>query len=174
QQSKGEPSRQGRPRRISRRRLLQATGGAVAIGAGAAALYGGLALIAPPARRVVGPPRGGYPPGQYQIADYGVRVRPDPESAVDVALPPVWNLVITAKLTRRPGPREQQRLEAALRAVEAAYPYEPAGVFALVAYGLPYFRTHIHPAVFEAHLPHMTRAVDTSEAPVLLDAIRSP
>src|SRR5262249_4767163 len=53
-------------------------------------------------------------------------------------------------------------------------PYEPAGVFTLVAYGLPYFRTHIHPSVFEAHLPHMTREVDAGEAPVLLDAIRFP
>src|SRR5262245_49129969 len=44
--------------RITRRRLLQATGGALAVGAGAAALYGGLSLIAPPARRAVGPPKG--------------------------------------------------------------------------------------------------------------------
>src|SRR5690348_10733271 len=83
----------GETTRITRRRLLQATaGGALAVGAGAAALYyGRLALIAPPTRRAVGPPPGGYPRAQYQIADYGVRVRPAPDSAVDVVIPPVWN-----------------------------------------------------------------------------------
>jgi hypothetical protein len=178
QQGEEQPPRQGNLTRISRRRLIQATGGALALGAGAAALYGGLALIAPPARQVVRPPRGGYPRGQYQIAEYGVQVRPDPESAVDVVIPPVWNLVITATLTRAPGLREQQRLEAALRAVEGAYPYSPAGVFALVAYGLPYFRAYIHPDLFAAHLPRMAIAdaapvtVDASAAPALLDAVR--
>lgn len=171
QPSDRQSLRQGGLTRISRRRLLQATGGALAAGAGAAALYKGLALIAPPARRVVGPPRGGYPGGQYQIADYGVRVRPDPASAVDVIIPPVWNLVITATLTQAPGRREQQRLEAALQAVESAYPYAPTGVFALVAYGLPYFHTYVHQNLFATHLPRMA---DDGVTPVLLDAIRFP
>jgi hypothetical protein len=157
--------------RISRRRLLQAAGGAIAVGAGAAALYGALSLTAAPARPPVKPPPGGYPPGQYQISDFGVRVRPDPASAVEVVIPPMWNLVITATLTRAPELRDQQRLEAALRAVEAAYPYSPAGVFALVAYGLPYFRRFVSPAVFAAHLPRMA---DDGETPVLIDAIRFP
>jgi hypothetical protein len=159
---------------LSRRRLLQVAGGGVAVAAGAAALYGGLALIAPPARRVVVPPPGGYPLGQYQIADYGTRVQPDPDSGVLVNIPPVWNLVITATLTRQPGLRDQQRLEAALRAVETAYPYSPAGVFALVAYGLPYFRSYIRSGVFAAHLPHMSAAAGGDPDPVLLDAIRFP
>ncbi len=157
--------------RISRRRLLQATGGVALAGAGAAALYGGLSLLAPPTRHAVKPPPGGYPVGQYQIADYGVRVLPDPASAVPVVIPPVWNLVITTTLRRSPGTREQQRLEAALRAVEAAYPYSPAGVFALVAYGLPYFRRYVAASVFAAHLPRMA---DDGTTPVLLDAIRFP
>ncbi|HEX6798744.1 MAG TPA: hypothetical protein VF116_13635 [Ktedonobacterales bacterium] len=157
--------------RISRRRLLQVTGGAIAVGAGAAALYRGLSLIAPPTRQPIKPPPGGYPLGQYQIANYGVRVRPDPESAVQVVIPPVWNLVITATLVRSPGVREQQRLEAALRAVETAYPYSPAGVFALVAYGLPYFRRFVAPSVLAAHLPRMAGDGTT---PVLIDAIRFP
>jgi hypothetical protein len=89
----------------------------------------------------------------------------------------MWNLVITATLTRTPGIREQERLEAALRAVEAAYSYSPAGVFTLVAYGLPYFRAYVRPQVFEAHLPHMATTPDTGDTkgtPVLLDAIRFP
>jgi hypothetical protein len=166
--------------RLSRRRLLQVTGGGVAAAAGVAgvaALYKGLASVTSPSRRAAGPPPGGYPVGQFQIADYGVHVRPDPESAVLVVVPPVWNLVITATLTRVPSLPDQQRLEAALRMVEGAYAYAPSGVFALVAYGLPYFQTYVRPAVVNAHLPRMADTLDTSGiagSPVLLDAIRFP
>jgi hypothetical protein len=132
-------------------------------------LYRELAQVAPPARVV--PPPDGYPVGQYQVADYGVLVRTDPESGVPVDIPPVWNLVITATLRRPPSVVGQRRLEAALQAVEAAYPYAPAGIFALVAYGLPYFRRYVPPAIFEAHLPRLVGAKDT---PVLLDAVRFP
>ena len=154
---------------MTRRRVLQATGGALALAAGVTALYRGIEALTLAPRRSVASPSGGYPDGQYQIADYGVRVRPDATSSVDVVIPPVWNLVITATLTRVPGIREQQRLEASLRAVEAAYSYAPTGVFALVAYGLPYFRAHVHPDIFAAHLPRMA---DAGAAPVLLDAVR--
>ena len=153
------------PATITRRRLLVVVGGGVAA---VSALYAGLALLERPVRSVVGSPPGGYPEGQYQIAAYGVRVRADKQSGVDVIVPPVWNLVITAQLTRAPGRREQQRLEGALHAVESAYSYSPAGVFALVAYGLPYFRSYVRGDVYDAHLPHMA----DSGAPVLLDAIR--
>lgn len=172
QQDERWAARQQKIMRLSRRRLLLAAGGGlggIAVAAGVDALYHGLALVAPGPRRAVGPPHGGYPAGQYQTADYGVRIRPDPESAVTVIVPPAWNMVITAILTRTPGLREQQRLEAALRAVEAAYPYSPAGVFSLVAYSLPYFRRYIRPEVFDTHLPHMA---DAAAAPVLLDAVR--
>ena len=162
---------------LSRRRLLQVAGGGAIAAVGAAALYEGLAQVAPHPARNVEAPHGGYPSGQYQVADYGVRVQPDPESAVVVSVPPLWNLVITATLTRAPGVHEQSRLEAALRAVEAAYPYSPAGVFTLVAYGLTYFHSYIRPPVFEAHLPHMAGTPDAEDAkgaPVLVDAVRFP
>jgi hypothetical protein len=154
--------------RVPRRRLLQVAGGGLAVVAGAAALYEALALLAPAPKRY-GPPAHGYPPGQYQIAAYGVRTKPDPESAVDVDIPPVWNMIITATLRRAPGIPEQQRLEQALQTVESLYAYSPAGVFLLVAYGLPYFHKYIQPEVYAAHLPHM---VDADHAPVLLDAVR--
>ncbi len=155
-------------RRISRRRLLQVAGGGLAAAAGAAALYEAVALLSPALQRF-GPPAGGYPVGQYQIAAFGVRTVPDPESAVDVDIPPVWNMVVTATVRRAPGVGEQQRLEAALQAVETTYPYAPVGIFVLVAYGLPYFRQRVRPEVFNAHLPHM---VSGKQEPVVLDAIR--
>ena len=116
-----------------------------------------------------GPPRGGYPIGQYQVADYGVRTRVDSESGVPVEIPPVWNLVITANLRQAPTLEAQRRMEAALEAVEAAYPYAPSGVFILVGYGLPYFRKYIPTSLVDARLPRMA---DVSAAPVLIDAIR--
>lgn len=155
---------------VSRRTLLRMAGGGLVAAGGLALLYRGVALVTSLERRPVGPPAGGYPVGQYQISDYGVRVIPDAESAVPVEIPPAWNLVITATLKRAPTQHDQQRLEAALQAIEAAYPYSPDGIFALVAYGLPYFRRYVHPGVFDAHLP---RTADDG-APVLLDAIRFP
>lgn len=178
QDGEAQPTQGGPASRFTRRRMLQVAGRGVAAAAATAALYGGLALVTHAPRRPVGPPRGGYPEGQYQILDYGVRVRPDPDSAVDVIIPPLWNMVITAKLVSAPGVREQQRLEAALHAVETVYPYSPSGVFALVAYGLPYFRQYVPPQVFDAHLPRMTsgepgqEAVKSDAVPVLLDAVR--
>ncbi|MGH2515514.1 MAG: DUF7405 family protein, partial [Ktedonobacterales bacterium] len=166
--------------RLTRRRLLLAAGGGAAALAGAGALYAAVGKLAPPARHVVAPPPHGFPAGQYQILDYGVRVRTDPASAVEVIIPPVWNLVVTATLTHAPSVHDQQRLEAALQAIESAYSYAPSGVFALVAYGLPYFRHSVSPPVFDAHLPRMTNAdaapvvAGDTAPPVLLDAIRFP
>ncbi len=154
--------------RVSRRTLLRTAGGGLIAAGGLALLYRGIALITTLERRPVGPPPGGYPAGQFQIADYGIRVIPDAVSAVPVEIPPAWNLVITTTLKRTPTQRDQQRLEAALQAIEAAYPYSPGGVFALVAYGLPYFRRSVRLEVFDAHLP---RTADDG-APALLDAIR--
>jgi hypothetical protein len=147
---------------LTRRRFLAAAGGS------AAALHMGLAAAEQPFRPDASALPSGLPAGQYQIADYGVRVEADPESGVAVIMPPVWNVVVTARLARAPGLREQRRLEAALRAVEAAYSYSPAGAFALVAYGLPYLRSYVRARVWEAHMPRMAE----SGAPVLLDAVR--
>ncbi len=58
-----------------------------------------------------------------------------------------------------------------MQAVEGAYAYAPAGVFALIAYGLPYFRAYIDQDLFATHLPRMA---DDGATPALLDAIRFP
>ena len=133
--------------RLSRRVLLRVGAGGLVASAGAAALYETLSRLAPATPRVYGPPPGGYPAGQYQIAHYGARVQADRDTAVEVEIPPIWNLAVTATLASAPTLAGQQRVEAALRAVESAYPYSPSGVFALVGYGLPYFRAHVPAAV---------------------------
>jgi hypothetical protein len=161
-------------RRIKRRTLLQVAAGGLAVVAGAA-VYRDLALISPPPKRTYGPPPGGYPAGQFQVADYGVRTVADAQSGVPIDVPPVWNLVLTARLARPPSLRDRQRLEAALQAVEAAYPYAPSGVFVLVGYGLPYFNAYIPPGIFAAHLPRMADVPEVGNAagaPVLIGAVR--
>jgi hypothetical protein len=176
QESDVPQGKAGGARRIRRRTLLQATAGGLAVVAGAA-VYRGLSLISAPPRRTYGPPPHGYPAGQFQVADYGVRTVADGQSGVLVDVPPVWNLVLTARLARAPGLRDQQRLEAALQAVEAAYPYAPSGVFVLVAYGLPYFHAYLPGDVFTAHLPRMDDVAEVGKVaglPVLIDAIRFP
>lgn len=155
--------------RLRRRTLIKAAGGGVVALAGAGALYRGVSLLVSPPKRAYGPPPGGYPVGQYEVADYGVRLRADPESGVPVDIPPVWTRIITATLKRRPTLADQRRLAAALQGVEAAYPYSPAGVFVLVGYGLPYFTRYISANTYAAHLPRMA---DSSNSPVLIDAIR--
>jgi hypothetical protein len=165
-----EPSVERVALRVSRRTLLRVAGGGLVAVGGLALLYRGVALVTSPQRRPVGPPPAGYPTGQYQIADYGVRVLPDAESAVPTEIPPAWNLAITATLKRSPSLGDQQRLETALQAIEAAYPYSPSGIFSLVAYGLPYFRRSVPGAIFDTHLPRTA----ADGAPALLDAIRFP
>src|SRR5271165_784731 len=87
--------------RFTRRRVLQvaAVGAAAVVSASVAAssLYRGLAPMATPVHHMStgvqgGPPAGGYPIGQYQIANYGMRVEPDPVSQVILNIPPIWNL----------------------------------------------------------------------------------
>ena len=163
--------------RLSRRRLLQVAGGGAIAAVGATALYEGLALVAPhPATGRRGP-RGGYPAGQYQVADYGVRVQPDPESAVVVSIPPVWNLVITATLTRalasvsnsvwrlRCAP-SRRPIPTALRECSRSSPMA-------CPISTPMYARRSLRRIYRAW-PIRPTLADAKGAPVLLDAIRFP
>jgi len=78
-----------------------------------------------------------------------------PARAIDgvlMALPPVYTLFITARLTRTPSKDDQRVLAAALDAIEAAYPFSPNGVFAHISYGLPYFN-RLPGALVAAYMP---------------------
>lgn len=59
---------------------------------------------------------------------------------VQVRLPPVYTVFLTASLNRTPAKSDQTVLANALNTIEAHYPFTPGGIFTFIAYGLPYFR----------------------------------
>jgi hypothetical protein len=61
---------------------------------------------------------------------------------------------LTAKLTRTPTARDRRVFAAALTQIERSYTWSPAGVFVLVAYGLPYFR-RLPRQLVTAHMPRL-------------------
>ncbi|SEK59664.1 DUF7405 family protein [Streptacidiphilus jiangxiensis] len=77
---------------------------------------------------------------------------------VEVQFGPVHTVFATAQLLRTPTAADQRMLRDALGTVEHRYPFSPAGVFAFVAYGLPYFRRlpgGLTGPLVAAHLPRL-------------------
>jgi hypothetical protein len=97
------------------------------------------------------------------------------DNGVPVVVPPIYNDVITAKLAagvtwnRTALRAAQTRLEAALAKVEAPYPATAAGLTIVVAWGLPYFQTHV-PGPWGAKAPREAGGARLA----VLDAIRFP
>src|SRR5439155_24453348 len=60
-------------------------------------------------------------------------------NGVTVRFGPVFTQFVPAKPTRTPRGPDQFVLAEALKTIEQAYPFTPAGVFTFVSYGLPYF-----------------------------------
>ena len=58
---------------------------------------------------------------------------------ITVAFPPVYTLFAPARLRSRPTRSDATQLANAMNQIEDAYPFAPQGVFAYLAYGLPYF-----------------------------------
>src|SRR5215831_9861664 len=75
-------------------------------------------------------------------------------NGVLVAFPPVFTLFATATLERRPSREDQRELARALNEIERAYQFSPQGVFAFVAYGLPYFN-RFPSRLFGAKVPRL-------------------
>jgi hypothetical protein len=71
-----------------------------------------------------------------------------------VAFPPVFTLFATATLMSRPSKEDQGELAGALGEIEQRYPFSPSGVFAFVAYGLPYF-DRFPSKLFDAKVPRL-------------------
>jgi hypothetical protein len=67
---------------------------------------------------------------------------------------PVFTVMIPGRLTRNPTRWDQERLSAVLGALEAHFPFSPQGLFAMMAYGLPYFR-RLPQAMVASHMPRL-------------------
>jgi hypothetical protein len=59
---------------------------------------------------------------------------------IQMQLPPVHTVFLTARLLRRPTRTDQAEMNRAMDTLEANYPFAAGGVITFVSYGLPYFR----------------------------------
>jgi hypothetical protein len=105
---------------------------------------------------------------QFDIGDFIAPARTI--DGVEVRFGPVFTLFVTARLRRTPTRTDQLSLASALNNLERVYPFAPNGIFAFVAYGLPYFR-RLPFALVNARVPRL--ASDTARS-VLEEAVASP
>jgi hypothetical protein len=59
---------------------------------------------------------------------------------IQMQLPPVNTVFLTARLLRTPNRGDQAEMNRAMDTLEASYPFAAGGVITFVSYGLPYFR----------------------------------
>ncbi|HWX08905.1 MAG TPA: hypothetical protein VNY33_02910, partial [Gaiellaceae bacterium] len=88
---------------------------------------------------------------------------------VEVVVPPLHSEVVTGTLKTSDLRAAQPKLEEALRALDARYSEDAAGLGVTIAWGLPYFENHVS-AQAKKHLPFDRRA----QKPVLLPSRRFP
>ena len=139
---------------VSRRMALRKGGafaGAMA-GLGTLGLVGGLSWI-PERMAWADPSTLAFPDVQFDLAPFM-----PPAQTIDgvpVAMPPIHTVFVTARLARAPSKADQVRMEAALRNIEANYPYSPGGVMTHVAYSDNYF-ARLPATVVTANMPLTT------------------
>jgi hypothetical protein len=162
---------QGGARTVDRRAFLR---GAATTSAGALAGRGIYALL----EEFAAPERAYAAPAPRRQEQYLIeRLEAIIDNGSTVVIPPVYNDVITAKLSsavswnRTTLRAARTRLEAALAKVEAPYPATAAGLTIVVAWGLPYFRTYV-PGPWATKAPRQLPT--TSGQLAVLDAIRFP
>jgi hypothetical protein len=114
---------------VSRRTVFRTTGALATL-----AMLEQLAIIP---ERVAWADELAFPDVQFDLAPFTPPARTF--DGVQVALPPVHTVFLTARLARAPSKIDQLRMEGALRDIEQAYPFSPAGVFTHVAYSDNYF-----------------------------------
>ena len=147
--------------KLTRRGFL-AGGAATALGAvGVYELVDRLAGNAPER------PAGRLQPEQHLLD--GVRLVH--QDGVEVLVPPLHHLVVTARISADPQSLADAHstLESVLGGLERDYEPTPAGLGITVAWGLPYFERFV-PDQADSYLPHDLRAGKS----VLLDATRFP
>jgi hypothetical protein len=88
---------------------------------------------------------------------------------IQVAMPPVFTVFLTARLSFRPSRADQIRMEGALRQIEQSYPYSPSGVFTHVAYSDNYFN-RIPSVIVAAAMPRTL----SGNQPALKRAVPGP
>ncbi|HLH14580.1 MAG TPA: hypothetical protein VKV16_07295 [Solirubrobacteraceae bacterium] len=140
------------PAGMTRRTLLQR---AASLGVGAATL-GALDVLARTPPRAQAKAKTALPEVQFQIEKFIPRAVK--LEGVKVLMPPVYTTFATIALTRTPTQADQATLASALAAVEASYPFSPSGVFATVAYGVPYLERlpgGLDGALVAAHMPRL-------------------
>lgn len=164
-QAPDAPADAGLNRRVSRRTALKRLG---ALGL-AASSFGALSSLSGVPDRVVQAAPGGYPNIQFNIGEYIPPARNI--DGIPMAMPPVYTLLITARLARPGAPTTHDRrvLANALDAIEDAYPFSPRGVFVHVAYGRPYF-ARLPGALVAAHMP----LFNATQESVLQEAVPGP
>ena len=99
----------------------------------------------------------------------GMRI--EDSEGVEVVIPTRHHQMVTARIQDAPGSLRDARAELAdvLQKLDDEYPGTPEGLAITVAWGLPYFNTHV-PRAAKTHLPFDLRA----GKPALLDAMRFP
>lgn len=154
------------------RRVFARRAGGVVLGTQFLSLLDGIALARPPAAQ--------FPPLEQHI-DPGLRISTD--NGVEIVVPPLYHELLTAQLTPASGrsllaARDELRL--ALHHIEEGHVAGPGGLLVTVAWGLPYFRTHV-PRLrdgrrFPDYLPIDLQASRRlgRRVPVLVDAVRFP
>jgi hypothetical protein len=156
---------------FTRRAFARRAGGAV-LGAPFLSLLDGIALARPSVAQ--------SPPLEQHI-DPGVRISTD--NGVEIVVPPLYHELVTARLTTASGrallaARDELRL--ALHHIEKGHVAGPSGLLVTVAWGMPYFRSHL-PRLrdgtrFPDYLPIDLAASRRlgRRVPVLVDAVRFP
>lgn len=91
-------------------------------------------------------------------------------NGIKVNFHPTFTFFLTAQLTRTPTRVDLQTMNDAMARIESVYPFSPSGVFAFIAYGLPYFN-RLPQSLVNEFMPRL--ASDTSRS-VLEEAVPSP
>jgi hypothetical protein len=134
-QQAGDPPPDILRKPVSRRRAL-GLGGAFAGALGTLGLVGELAWMP---ERVAWADTNAipFPDVQFDLAPFMPPAQT--RDGVQLAMPPIHTVFVTARLARAPSKADQVRMESALRTIESNYPYSPGGVMTHVAYSDNYF-----------------------------------